>query len=465
MGGRGPSTNDFLRGGSRERVRKLTLKLMDGSRADIDCASEPLPIGSRPWIYEGEYYPGHRAVDFYQHYEEDIRLMAEMGFRCFRMSICWSRIFPKGAIEGEEPNKEGLAFYENVFKECRKYGIEPLVTLAHFEVPEYLAEQFDGWKSRKTIGCFLRYADTVFRYYKDLVHYWITINEVNVLRGYVKLGCREVDAQSRYQALHHVLLANAMGVKLGHEINPENKIGCMIASSGLYPATCDPEDVMGTYEFRRRALFFPDVFMRGSYPAYTDSLFEMLGVKLEMEPEDEEILKTTADFLALSYYRTTVYQKGMQQKTDTGGQMGEPNPLLQQSKWGWGIDPVGIRYVLNEMYDRYQKPLWLVENGMGAVDVLEADKTVHDPYRIDYLAKHIRQMRKAVCEDGVELMGYTTWGCIDLVSSGTGQMSKRYGFVYVDCDDNGQGSMERIRKDSFYWYKKVIVSDGAELEE
>ena len=461
-GGRGPSTNDYFRWGSQKEPRKVTLRMPDGSRVDVDCNNESLPEGGVPHIYDDEYYPGHEATDFYHHYKEDIALMGEMGFRCFRMSICWSRVFPKGGLENETPNEEGLAFYDSVFDECGSYGIQPLVTLAHFEVPAYLADCYDGWNGRESIECYLRYAKTVFERYQKKVRYWITINEINVLRGYVKLGTRNVDAQTRYQALHHLFLANAQAIRIGHEINPDFKIGCMIASSGLYPASCKPEDVMGTYEFRRRALFFPDVFMRGGYPEYTESLFEQLGVTLEMEENDEEILKTTADFLALSYYRTTVYRDGIPQKTDTGGQMGEPNPFIPQSKWGWGIDPIGIRFVLNEMYDRYRKPLFMVENGMGAADTVENGE-IHDDYRIYYLREHIRQMRKAVCEDGVDLIGYTSWGCIDLVSSGTGQMSKRYGFVYVDCDDFGKGSRQRIRKDSFYWYKKVIASDGAEL--
>ena len=464
-GGRGLATNDFLMAGKLEKPRMLSVKMGDGTVKGIDYLTEPLQEGSCGCILRDEYYPSHNAVDFYHNYKEDIRLLAEMGFKCFRLSISWSRIYPKGGLDSEEVNEEGLKYYNDIFDECMKYGIKPLVTLYHFEVPAYLADHYNGWGSRKTIDCYMKYVNTVFRYYKDKVQHWITINEINVLRGYVKLGCRSLDAKTRYQALHHLLLANALSVKLGHEINPDFKIGCMIAASGIYSETCKPEDVMGTVEFRRRALFFPDVFMRGGYPSYTESMLKMMDISIDMEEGDEEILKTQADFLALSYYRSTVYKKGVPQKTDTGGQMGKLNPYLKQSEWGWSIDPIGLRYVLNEMYDRYQRPLWLVENGFGAVDQLEEDDTIHDGYRIDYLRDHIKEMKKAVCEDGVELMGYTPWGCIDLISSGTGQMSKRYGFVYVECDDRGNGSLRRIKKDSFYWYKQVIATNGEDLKD
>lgn len=463
-GGRGPSTNDFLLAGKNGSPRMISTMSEDGAVKILDCLSEPVPEDCCGCILDGMYYPAHQASDFYHHYKDDIRMLAEMGIRCFRISIAWSRIYPKGGLENEVPNQEGLQYYDHIFDECLKYGIKPLVTLYHFEVPAYLADHYNGWASRKTINCYLNYVKTVFDYYKNKVEYWITINEINVLRGYVKLGCRSLDAQTRYQALHHLLLANALAVQVGHSINPDYKIGCMIAASGIYPETCRPEDVMGTMEFRRRALFFSDVFMRGGYPSYAGALLEMLGVTLDITDEDEDILKTTSDFLAISYYRTTVYKQGIPQKTDTGGQMGIANSYLEQTEWGWGIDPIGLRYVLNEMYDRYQKPLFLVENGMGANDQLSSDDSIHDSYRIDYFRKHIKEMRKAVCQDKVNLIGYTPWGCIDLVSSGTGEMSKRYGFIYVDCDDNGLGTRRRVKKDSYYWYKHVIETNGETLE-
>ena len=464
-GGRGPSTNDFLLAGKNTSPRMISIRAKDGSVRMIDCLRESIPQDSCGCILDGEYYPAHKAVDFYHQYEDDIRMLAEMGLRCFRISIAWSRIYPKGGLENEEANQEGLQYYDRIFDECIRYGIKPLVTLYHFEVPAYLANHYNGWASREMIGFYMKYVNTLFNYYKDKVEYWITINEINVLRGYVKLGCRTLDAQTRYQSLHHLLLANALATQAGHKINPKFKLGCMIAASGIYPETCRPEDVIGAMEFRRRALFFPDVFMRGYYPSYTGSLFNMLGVKLHTQDGDETILRTTSDFLAISYYRTTVYKHGLSQKTDTGGQMGLVNPYLKLTEWGWGIDPMGLRYVLNEMYDRYQKPLFLVENGVGAIDRPNADDVIHDAYRIDYFRKHISEMRKAVCQDKVDLIGYTPWGCIDLISSGTGEMSKRYGFIYVECDDMGNGTMRRLKKDSYYWYKHVIETNGEDLGE
>lgn len=462
-GGRGLATSDFLSAGSAANPRKVSVILKNGTKSWF-LADEAIPEGAVGYIDENSYYPSHKATDFYHHYKEDIALLGEMGFKTFRMAISWPRIFPKGGIEGELPNEEGLRFYEDVFLECRKYGIEPLVTIFHFENPAYLVDHFDGWHGRETIDCYLRYCRVIFERYHDLVKYWITINEINSLRGFVRLGCHGTDAQTRYQSLHHLFVANALAVKLGHEINPDFKIGSMLSLSGIYPETCRPEDVMGTVEFRRRALFFSDVMMRGEYPAYAPAFFEQMNVKLAMEEGDEELIRSyIADFLALSYYRTTVYHAGLPERADTGGQMGVKNKHLPESPWGWPIDPIGLRYVLNELYDRYQKPLFVVENGLGMSDEIEEDGTIADDYRISYFRDHISEMKKAVCIDGVELLGYTSWGCIDLVSAGTGEMKKRYGFVYVDMDDEGNGDLKRIPKKSFYWYKHVIETNGREL--
>ena len=463
-GGRGLSTNDFLTGGSLTQARKVSCRMADGSIALFD-REEEIPDEAVGFIVPELYYPSQKATDFYHHYKEDIALMAQMNFKCFRLSISWTRIFPLGGIPGEEPNEEGLKFYEDVFKECQKYKIEPLVTMFHFENPAYLADHYNGWADRFTLECFLRYCETLFKRYQTFVKYWIPINEINVLRGYSRLGCRKNDAQSRYQAMHHLFLANAGAVKLGHKISADFKIGCMLALSGLYPATCKPADVMGTLEYRRRALFFSDVMVRGYYPSYSATLFAQLGVTLKSMPGDKDLLQAyKSDFLAFSYYRPTVYETGMLQETDTGGQMGRKNPYLNSSSWGWPIDALGLRYVLNELYDRYQIPLWVVENGLGAEDELKPSGQIHDDYRIAYLREHIKEMKKAICQDGVDLMGYTSWGCIDLVSSGTGEMKKRYGYVYVDVDDKGNGSFQRIKKDSFYWYQQVIQSNGEDLE-
>jgi 6-phospho-beta-glucosidase len=463
-GGRGLATSDFMTEGSAVSPRKLSVELKDGTKVLLK-RDDAVPEGAVGYIDENIYYPSHGATDFYNHYKEDIALFGEMGFKCFRMSISWSRIFPKGGIKGEEPNEEGLKFYEEVFKECKKYNIDPLVTIYHFEVPAFLADSFDGWYGRETLDCYLRYCKVVFERYKDLVRYWIPINEINVLHGYGMLGCRDTGAQVRYQSMHHLFVANALATKIGHEINPENKIGCMLALSGLYPADCKPENVLGTLQFRRRALFFSDVMMRGYYPSYAEAMLEELGVIIAKQPGDDEIISLyTSDYFAFSYYRTTIYHAGVVQKTNTGGQMGDKNPHLKETPWGWPIDPVGLRYVLNELYDRYQKPLFIVENGMGMDDTIEADGFINDDYRINYLRDHIAEMKKAICIDGVDLMGYTPWGCIDLVSAGTGEMKKRYGFIYVDMDDRGNGTLKRYKKKSFYWYKKVIETNGENLE-
>ena len=462
-GGRGLSTSDFMTDGSHQEPRKISVILKDGTKA-LFKRNESLPEGSVGYIDENIYYPSHRAVDFYHHYKEDLALFAEMGFKTYRLSLSWSRIFPNGGIEDEVPNEAGLKFYEDVFLECKKHKIEPLVTIYHFEMPTYLAIHFDGWYGRETLACYLKLCEVVFNRYKDLVKYWIPVNEINVLDGYGMLGCRSTDAIVRYQALHHLFVANALANKLAHEINPENKMGSMLALSGLYPADCQPDNVLGTLQFRRRALFFSDVMVRGYYPSYSKTMLEDLGVEIKKAPLDETLIRENpSDFLGFSYYRTTVYHTGVVQRTNTGGQMGDKNPYLKETPWGWPIDPVGLRTVLNELYDRYQKPLFIVENGMGMNDVVEEDGSINDDYRIDYLRDHVSEMKKAVCLDGVDLMGYTPWGCIDLVSAGTGEMKKRYGFIYVDMDDKGNGTLKRLKKKSFYWYKQVIASNGEEL--
>jgi Beta-glucosidase/6-phospho-beta-glucosidase/beta-galactosidase len=459
-GGRGLSTNDFVTAGSKNSGRKISIKLTNNSTKLIDVESS-IPDGAVGYLDDSLYYPSHKATDFYHNFEEDIQLMSEMGFKAYRMSISWTRIFPKGGLEGETPNEEGLAFYKKVFTKCKEYGIEPIVTLYHFENPVYLADNYNGWAGKETIECYMRYVELVMNQYKELVKFWIPINEINVLRGYARLGVRDTSASTRYQALHHLFVANARVNKLAKEINPNFKVGCMLALSGIYPQDCKPENVFGSLEFRRRALFFSDVMIRGYYPSYAPHMFEELKASIETSTEELELIKNyPSQFLAFSYYRTTVYNTQLPQKVDTGGQLGAENPYLEKSPWGWPIDPVGLRYVLNELYDRYQTPLFIVENGLGMDDVVEKDNTINDDYRIDYLRNHINEFMKAVLLDGVDLMGYTTWGPIDLISSGTGEMDKRYGFVYVDLNNQGEGSFKRIKKKSFYWYKKVIDTNG-----
>lgn len=334
----------------------------------------------------------------------------------------------------------------------------------HFDVPAYLANHYDGWYGRETIACYLRYAETIWTRYRGLVKYWITINEINVLRGYTRMGCRYTDAQHRYQAMHHLFLANALAIQKGHKINPDFKIGCMFALSGIYPMNCKPENILGAMDYRRRALFYADVMIRGKYPNYARSFFEKSNIVIQQEEGDSQILAASRlDFLAFSYYRTGVYHEGIKEETNTGGQQGDANPYLEKTLWNWCIDPVGLRYVCNELYDRYQIPLFVAENGIGTTDQITESGTIEDDYRIDYLKNHLGELKKAVVEDGIEIWGYTYWGFIDLVSSGTGEMDKRYGMIYVDMDNEGNGTLKRIPKKSFHWYRHTIETNGAEL--
>ncbi len=377
--------------------------------------------------------------------------------------------------DDETPNEKGLEFYDGLIQELLEKGIQPLVTLSHYEMPLHLAETYGGWASRKVIDLFIRYADLVFRRYKDKVKYWLTFNEINMMLhapfngGGLMGNGEEIDKSLLYQAIHHQFVASAAVTKLGHEINPEFRIGCMIAGSPMYPLTCNPDDVMEAMEKDRKSLFFGDVHARGKYPGYMKRYFEENNIKLEILPEDEEILKHTVDFISLSYYMSYCATADKEKNILSRGNImsAVKNPYLEESQWGWQIDPKGLRYILNQMYDRYQLPLFIVENGLGARDELvegqAGEKTVEDDYRISYLNAHLKQAAEAV-HDGVELLGYTAWGCLDLVANTSNQMSKRYGFIYVDRDDDGNGSMKRYRKKSFYWYKKVIETNGESLE-
>lgn len=417
-------------------------------------------------------YPKREGIDFYHRYEEDIRLCAEMGFKVFRLSIAWSRIFPKG--DELLPNEKGLDFYDRVLTELEKYNIEPLVTLSHFEMPLHIVNEYGGWKNRKVIEMFIRFAELVFRRYKGRVRYWITFNEINAGRfstfkstGLVE-DRSECYLQDCYQAIHHQFVASALAVEKCRLFAPNSQIGCMIARLTTYPATCHPDDVLqAMLDDQYHNFFYMDVQARGAYPAYMNRFFEENKIEIVMEPGDTEILQNNIiDFISFSYYVSAITSNSKErlaQLDETEGNLtrGIRNPHLVASDWGWQIDPVGIRYSMNTIYDRYQKPLFIVENGLGAEDKLE-DHEIHDYYRISYLREHIAQMKEAI-RDGVELIGYTPWSAIDIVSSGTSEMSKRYGFIYVDKDDQGNGTQKRYKKDSFYWYKQVIASNGADL--
>ena len=415
-------------------------------------------------------YPGHEAIDFYHRYKEDIALFAEMGFKVYRMSIAWSRIYPNG--DESEPNEEGLAFYDSVFDECKKHNIEPLVTLVHFDAPLGLIKKFGSWKSREMVSCFEKYARTVFARYKDKVKYWLTFNEINVLLMAPFMGAGiyfeegENEEQVKYTAAHHELLASAIAVKAAHEINPAMKVGCMINAGDYYPYSCRPSDVWEAIKSNREGYFFVDVQSRGAYPEFAKKQLERDGITLPIKEGDDEILRGgTVDFVSFSYYCTRVSASSdTKVEKSTGNIMHSiKNPYLTESDWGWAIDPQGLRITMNTLYDRYQKPLFIVENGIGTNDSVEEDGSVNDDERINYMAAHILEMEKGVIEDGVPLMCYTMWGPIDLVSASTGEMKKRYGFIRVNKNDDGTGDLTRSKKKSFNWYKEVISSNGENL--
>ncbi|QTF08745.1 6-phospho-beta-glucosidase [Brenneria izadpanahii] len=406
------------------------------------------------------------AIDFYHRYPEDIALFAEMGFKCLRTSIAWTRIFPQG--DEETPNEAGLAFYDRLFDEMAKYNIQPLVTLSHYEMPYGLVKNHGGWGNRKTIECFERYARTVFQRYRNKVKYWLTFNEINISlhEPFTGVGLPGGSSlQQIYQAIHHQLVASAKAVKACHEIIPDAKIGNMLLGGILYPLTCKPDDVMKSLIQNRDWQFFGDVQARGAYPSYTTRFFKENGISLDITDADRQALKETVDFISFSYYMSGCASADEAEMEKARGNILNiiPNPHLQSSEWGWQIDPVGLRYLLNVLYDRYQKPLFIVENGLGAKDQVESDGSINDDYRIQYLNDHLVQVGEAL-EDGVEVLGYTSWGPIDLVSASTAQLSKRYGFIYVDRDDEGNGTLERKRKKSFYWYRDVINSNGEALK-
>lgn len=453
--GKGISDSDICTGGSHAKSKWITRTI------------EP-----------DTYYPSHEAIDFYHHYKEDIAMFAEMGFKVFRFSIAWTRIFPTGMEE--EPNEAGLEFYDRVIDQCLSHNIEPLVTISHYEMPFALTEKYNGWSSRECIDLFVKYATVLFNRYKGKVKYWLTFNEINSgtmpLGGFLSLGILNEGTtdftnqkdipQLRFQGLHHQFVASALAVKAGHEIDPECMIGCMICHITTYPLTCNPDDILEAQK-RNQILnqFCGDVQVRGEYPSFMKRYFRENGIAIAMEPGDLEIIKAgCVDYYTFSYYMSSCAAASPDAETASGNLMGgAKNPYLESSDWGWQIDPKGLRYTLNELYGRYRIPLMVVENGLGAYDKKEEDGTVKDDYRIDYLRKHIREMGEAV-EDGVDLMGYTPWGCIDLVSASTGEMAKRYGFIYVEKFDDGTGDLSRRKKKSFDWYKKVIETNGGDLE-
>ncbi len=452
--GKGPSVSDMCTSGTNDIPKRITTRI------------EPDTL-----------YPSHEAIDFYHHYEEDIALFAEMGFKCFRTSINWTRIFPTG--EEEEPSEEGLEFYDRLFDCCKKYDIEPLVTISHYEMPYALVTKYNGWEDRRCIELYENYCKVLFERYKDKVKLWLTFNEINcgvqpsgavmstgTAKGYsgpVK-DCPSTE-QERFQAIHNQLVASAKVVRYAHIHYPEFLMGNMTAFVPVYPYSCNPDDMLAAQEkMQMQNWFCSDIQVRGEYPFYAKRYFGEHGIKIKMDPVDlDDLSEGTVDFYSFSYYMsTTISADPDMEKTGADFTEGVKNPYLKASDWGWQIDPEGLRWSLNEIYGRYGIPIMVVENGLGARDVVGDDGSVHDTYRIDYLREHIKALGEAV-EDGVDLMGYTPWGCIDLVSAGTGEMAKRYGFIYVNKFDDGTGDLSRMKKDSFEWYKKVIASNGEDL--
>ena len=471
-GGKALTMIDVTTNGSHTEPRKIGWIIPEtgemGTTGMGFGAPNVFPEGAVPAVVDGYYYPSHKATDFYHHYKEDIALMAEMGFRTFRMSISWARIYPE--LTSETPNEEGLKFYDDVFDELKKYGIEPLVTLSHFEIPVELVTKYDGWQNRDVIDLFVKFTTTVMKRYRGKVKYWLTFNEINMMEFMqaATIGVLKANDQNKAQSALHQFLASALTVKAAHEIDENNMVGMMLAYQPLYAQTCDPEDQLFVLKkSQEQFLFYSDVQMTGKYPNYKLKEYERKGIVLQTEEGDMETLeKYPCDFMSFSCYGSSTFTTHGDFLASGGGNAihGMKNPYLEANAWGWETDPQCLRIALNTLFDRYHKPLFIVENGIGWADVLEEDNTVHDSYRIDYLRKNIQAMKDAVLIDGIPLMGYTMWGCIDLVSAGTGEMKKRYGFVYVDMDDLGNGSLNRYKKDSFYWYKKMIASNGEDLD-
>lgn len=443
--GRGISNIDLIPHGTKRQDIKLGYK-----KSELD---------------QNEYYPSHTGIDFYHHYKEDIALLAEMGLKVFRTSISWSRIFPNG--DEEMPNQAGINYYKGLFKTCKQHGMELLVTLAHFDIPMGIVEKYNGWKNRETIDLYIKFAETCFNNFGEYVNYWIPFNEINVVLhspfsgGGLYFDNSENREEILYQAALYMLVASAKAVRSCHRITPHAKIGCMIAGGSFYPYSCNPEDVWQSMNDERTNTFFVDVQAKGKYPYYMDSFFKAKGINIEIDESDKEILKETVDFVAFSYYasRTSIADISRVEKNEGNVIVSAKNPYLKMSDWGWVIDPLGLRITMNQIYERFEKPLFVVENGLGAKDEIEADGTIQDDYRIDYMKQHIEAMYDGI-QDGVPLLGYISWGIIDLVSASTGEMSKRYGMIYVDKDDAGSGTLERRKKKSFDWYKQVIQQNG-----
>ncbi|GAB2550877.1 6-phospho-beta-glucosidase [Gracilibacillus alcaliphilus] len=452
--GKGISIADVMTAGSKDKARKIT----DG-------------------VIEGEYYPNHEGIDFYHHYKEDVKMFAEMGFKCLRTSLAWTRIFPNG--DETKPNEAGLKFYDDLFDELLKYDIEPVITLSHFEMPYHLVKEYGGWRNRKLIDFFVHFSDTVMRRYKDKVKYWLTFNEINNQRildnpiyGWTNSGVLYKDNEDKlevmYQAAHYQFVASALVVKKAKDINPAFQVGCVLAATPNYPLTSDPNDILLAQQEDENQLFFTDVQVRGHYSQKVLKIWENSGYSIDVTKQDViDLSAGTVDFIGVTYYLSNTVSIRPEAKRLNDKLLGSDvlveNPLAETTEWGWTIDPKGLRYYLNLLANRYELPIFIVENGFGYADKFE-NGSIHDKERIEYLTEHINQMQLAIEEDGVEVIGYTVWGCIDPISFTTGEMLKRYGFIYVDRDNDGKGSLKRYKKDSFYWYRELIASNGLVMD-
>lgn len=465
------ASKDFLWGGSTAANQIEGAYLDDNKGLNIADVERVVDANGNRIIdqdvQKDVYYPSHKAIDFYHHYKEDIKLFAEMGFKCFRLSISWARIFPHG--DEAIPNKKGLEFYDNVIEELKKYNIQPIITLSHYETPLYLVKKYGSWRDRRLIDFFVKYCEVLFTRYKDKVKYWLTFNEINEVlnqkQPYHQAGIifkeKENKNKTKLQVAHNMLVASAKVVHLGHQINKKFKIGCMVQWPLTYPKTCNPDDSLAKNIHMRNNFYFTDVMCRGYYSNICRALWKELNEKPDYTDDDLHILKQgTVDFISLSYYFSNVVEMTDQNVVKRI----KNNPYTSKTNWGWDIDPVGLRLTLDEIYDRYQLPLFIVENGLGEKDQLDDNDVINDDYRINFLNDHIKQVLKAMNDDFVDVIGYATWGPIDLISVGTGEMKKRYGFIYVDLDNRGNGTLKRIKKKSFYWYKEVINSNGESIK-
>ena len=463
-------------GACKEGGRTLSLIEVVPKRENKNRKILKMPYLTREMLEEGlksddlSVYPKRGGIDFYHRYKEDIALLAEMGFKVFRTSMSWSRIYPD--VNQETPNAEGLAFYDDMINTCLSYGIEPLITILHTDLPIQIATEYDGWTNPKVIDLYLKYCKTLFTHFKGRVKYWVPINEINMdlISGSRKMGILH-DGEDNFEelvfkGLHNEFIASVKATQMAHEIDPNNKVGNMIAAFATYPNTCKPEDVLAAQqEDRIRNYFFLDVLNKGGYPYYAYDYWKKHHIHMEISEEDKAILASNKpDFIGLSYYNSMIAAKEKGDLQITGGNVfnAYKNPYLEVSEWGWQIDPLGFRYELHCIYDRYNLPLFILENGIGCLEELDEEGHVHDDYRIDYLSKHLHEMKQAI-EEGIEIWGYTMWGCIDVIAASTSEMSKRYGFIYVDQNDACEGTKNRYKKDSFYWYKHVIETNGEEL--